>query len=94
MPRAPLVPAFGPGAPVSLRGFGVKAPARYVLRLRTKVPAANSQVMRRSHTACHAAALAWILNRKLKFDPAKEEFVGDDEANGLRHRPARAPWAV
>jgi predicted dehydrogenase len=59
-----------------------------------KKPAANSQVMRRSHTACHAAALAWILKRKLTFDPVKEEFVGDDEANGLRSRPARAPWAV
>lgn len=57
-------------------------------------PAANSQVMRRSHTACHAAALAWILKRKLKFDPVKEEFIGDDEANGLRARPARAPWAA
>lgn len=57
-------------------------------------PAANSTIMRRSHTACHAAALSWILNRKLKFDPAKEEFVGDDEANGLRTRAARAPWAV
>ncbi len=59
-----------------------------------KPPAANSQVMRRSHTACHAAALAWILKRKLKFDPVKEEFLGDDEANGLRARAARAPWAV
>jgi predicted dehydrogenase len=57
-------------------------------------PAANSQVMRHSHVACHAAALSWILNRKLKFDPAKEEFVGDDEANGLRSRAARAPWIV
>jgi predicted dehydrogenase len=57
-------------------------------------PAANSQVMRHSHIACHAAALSWLLKRKLKFDPAKEEFIGDDEANGLRSRPARAPWAV
>jgi predicted dehydrogenase len=57
-------------------------------------PAASSQVMRRSHTACHAAALAWILNRKLNFDPLKEEFIGDDEANGLRSRPARATWAL
>ncbi len=47
-------------------------------------PAANSQVMRRSHIACHAAALAWLLGRKLQLDPVKEEFVGDDEANGLR----------
>jgi len=57
-------------------------------------PVANSSVMRRSHTACHAAALAWILKRKLKFDPNKEEFTGDDEANSLRTRAARAAWAV
>ena len=56
--------------------------------------AANSQVMRHSHIACHAAALAWILNRKLTFDPAKENFVNDDEANGLCTRPARKPWAL
>src|SRR5436305_4862349 len=37
-------------------------------------PAANSQVMRHSHIACQAAALSWLLNRKLRFDPAKEEF--------------------
>jgi predicted dehydrogenase len=52
-------------------------------------PAANSGVMRHSHIACHAAALSWVLGRKLKIDPAKEEFVGDDEANGLRSLPSR-----
>jgi hypothetical protein len=51
--------------------------------------AANAQVMRRSHIACHAASLSWILQRPLKFDPVKEEFVNDDEANRLRSRPAR-----
>lgn len=54
-----------------------------------KAPAANSQVMRRSHIACHAAALSWLLNRKLRLDPQKEEFIGDDEANGLRALPSR-----
>ena len=54
-----------------------------------KSPAANSQVMRRSHIACHAAALAWLLNRKLRLDPVKEEFIGDDEANSLRALPSR-----
>lgn len=54
------------------------------------LPAANAQVMRRSHIACHAAALSWILQRPLKLDPAKEEFVNDDEANRLRSRAARA----
>lgn len=61
-------------------------------------PVANAEVMRRSHTVCHAAAIAWILNRKLSFDPVKEVFVNptgglDEEANSLRSRPARNPFA-
>ena len=52
-------------------------------------PAADSRVMRHSHIACHAAALSWLLNRKLRLDPVKEEFIGDDEANGLRALPSR-----
>jgi len=52
-------------------------------------PAANSQVMRRAHIACHAAALSWLLRRRLRFDPAREEFLDDAEANGLRALPAR-----
>jgi predicted dehydrogenase len=52
-------------------------------------PAANSHVMRHSHIACHAAALAWLLKRKLRLDPVKEEFIADDEANGLRSLPSR-----
>ena len=56
--------------------------------------AANSEVMRRSHVACHAAALSWILSRKLRIDPQTETFIGDPEANSLRSRPARDPWVV
>ena len=52
----------------------------------------NPTVMRRSHIACHAAALSWILKRKLTIDPESEEFAGDDEANRLRRRPQR-DWA-
>lgn len=51
--------------------------------------AANADVMRRSHIACHAAAISWILGRKLTIDPVKEEFVNDAEANRLRSRPSR-----
>ena len=53
---------------------------------------ANPDVMRNSHIACHAAAMAWILKRKLTFDPANHEFAEDDEANGMRSRTARA-WS-
>jgi len=54
--------------------------------------ACNADVMRKSHLACHAAAIAWQLGRKVTFDPAKEAFVGDTEANRMRTRAKRAPW--
>ncbi len=54
--------------------------------------AANAGVMRHSHIACHAAAIAWQLGRKLTFDPATEAFIRDDEANRMRTRAKRAPW--
>ena len=56
------------------------------------LPACNGRVMRYSHIACHAAAIAWLLGRKVTFDPAKQEFAGDDEANRMRSRAMREPW--
>ena len=80
-----------PEASKRVSGLDVSAHARNFFDcIRTRsATAANADVMRRSHIACHAAALAWILQRKLTIDPAKEEFVGDPEANLLRSRPAR-----
>ena len=64
-----------------------------------KPTAANPEVMRRAHVACHAAAIAWILKRKLRFDPKTETFLNadgqpDQEANGLKSRPERDCFAV
>jgi predicted dehydrogenase len=53
----------------------------------------NQDVMRRSHIACFAAQLSWQLGRRLTLDPVKEEFVNDEEANRMRRRAAREPWA-
>jgi predicted dehydrogenase len=36
--------------------------------------------------------LAFILNRTLRWDPAKQEVVGDDEARRLMNRPQRFPY--
>ena len=55
-------------------------------------PVCNSHSTRYSHLACHAAALSWMLKRKLRFDAVKEEFIGDDEANRMRTRTLREPW--
>lgn len=84
-----------PEATKRVRGLDVSAHARNFfdcIRSRGKT-AANEDVMRRSHIASHAAAIAWILQRKLRFDPIKEEFVNDPDANALRSRPAR-DWAA
>ncbi|HEX4144123.1 MAG TPA: Gfo/Idh/MocA family oxidoreductase [Pirellulales bacterium] len=80
-----------PEATKRVKGLDVTAHARNFFDcIRTRsAPVANADVMRRSHIACHAAAIAWILNRKLKFDPVKEEFIGDADANRLRSRPSR-----
>jgi hypothetical protein len=29
-----------------------------------------------------------------RWDPVKEAFIGDDEANRLLDRPKRAPWTL
>lgn len=80
-----------PQATKRVRGLDVSAHARDFfdcVRHRGK-PVANSEVMRRSHIACHAAAISWILNRKLRIDPATEQFIDDPEANRLASRPSR-----
>ena len=74
-----------------VRGLDVNTHARNFfdcIRSRGRTNA-NEEVMRRSHIACHAAAAAWILNRKLRIDPQTEEFMDDDAANLLRSRAAR-----
>jgi hypothetical protein len=34
------------------------------------------------------------LGRKLKWDPTRDCFVGDNEANQMLSRPARSPWTI
>jgi predicted dehydrogenase len=58
------------------------------------LPAAHAKVMKQTHVACHAAAIAWQLGRTLRFDPTKEEFVGDAAANRMRSRALREPWTI
>ena len=81
--------------PKKVRGLDVKAHARdFFDAVKSRgTTVANARVMRNSHITCHTAAISWMLNRKLTIDPAKEEFTGDAEANGLRARAAR-DWAV
>ncbi len=54
-----------------------------------KRPNADVEIAHRSSTVCHLANIARELGRRLRWNPKKEKFVGDDEANALRSRPRR-----
>ena len=57
-------------------------------------PRANAEVACQTHITCHAANVAAFLNRKVKYDPKKNEFIGDDQANRLRSEALRGPWRI
>ena len=59
-----------------------------------RLTVANPVVMHRSMTTVHAANICMWLKRDMKYDPVKEEFVGDAEANRLRSRAMREPWII
>jgi hypothetical protein len=51
------------------------------------------EIGHRVSTVCHLGNIAVKLGRKLKWDPEKEQFIGDDSANEMRQiRPMRKPW--
>ena len=54
--------------------------------------AAPVEIGHRSATVCHLGNIAMMLKRKLKWDPEKERFVGDEEANRMLGKPMRGPW--
>ena len=48
----------------------------------------------RSATIVNMAVCALRLNRTLRFDPEKLQFIGDDAANALIDQPMRSPWRL
>lgn len=50
------------------------------------------EVAHRSCSACLLIHIAMKLNRKLYWDPSRERFRNDDEANSMLSRPQRYPY--
>jgi len=57
-------------------------------------PVANVEVGHRSATICHLGNIAMLTGRKIKWDPDKEQIVGDAEASRWLDRPKREPWRI
>ena len=55
-------------------------------------PVADIEQGHISTASCILANLSMQLGRSLTWDAAKQQVVGDDEANKLLTRPYRAPW--
>jgi predicted dehydrogenase len=56
--------------------------------------ALNEENGYRSCTIINIGLAALRLNRSLKFDPVKQEFIDDEGANRLIFPPLRAPWTI
>jgi predicted dehydrogenase len=57
-------------------------------------PKGNAQAACNAHIACHAANIALLLDRQVKFDNATNTFIDDDAANRLRSEALREPWRL
>jgi predicted dehydrogenase len=57
-------------------------------------PICDVEIGCRSVTVCHLGNIAYWTGRCIKWDPAKEETLRDEEAGRWLDRPMRAPWSL
>jgi len=55
---------------------------------------APAEIGHRSATVCHLGNIAMLLRRRLRWDPGRERFVNDPEADRMIARAMRAPWRL
>jgi predicted dehydrogenase len=55
-------------------------------------PICEAEIGHRSVSVCHLGVIALRLGRKLSWDPEKESFIGDKEADRYLVREMRKPW--
>jgi myo-inositol 2-dehydrogenase / D-chiro-inositol 1-dehydrogenase len=59
-----------------------------------KAPYYSPEDIHRLSTAMHIGNISMRLGKKLRWDPVKEEFPGEDAANAMRSKPMREPWTL
>jgi predicted dehydrogenase len=91
--------AFGKNdEPVPVEGNRVRGEAHlqdFVDAVKTgRKPNADIEEGHYSALLCHLGNISHRVGRRLKFDPAKETFIGDAEANRLLSREYRKPFGL
>jgi predicted dehydrogenase len=59
-----------------------------------KQPCSPVEIEHRTISACHLTNLSLRLKRKLRWDPATQEILDDQEANAMQKREQREPYLV
>jgi predicted dehydrogenase len=59
-----------------------------------KKPGGHAEAAHRTATLLHLANIAIRTGRRIRYDPDREEILGDEQANRLVCQPMRAPWRL
>ena len=59
-----------------------------------KRPVADVEIGHRSVSVCHLVNITRAAGRPLRWDPAAERFIGDEQANEYLERPRRAGFEL
>jgi hypothetical protein len=57
-------------------------------------PSSDEEIGHRSAALGHLTNIAFWTGQSLKWDPAREEFIGNEHANRLRNRATRPSWGI
>jgi len=52
------------------------------------------EIGQRCFTIAHIGNISMLLGRKLRWDPDKEQFINDEQANRMLSRSMRSPWRL
>jgi len=68
-------------------------PRTFVEAVKTRQESAGHvEAAHRAVTIAHLSNISIRMGRKIRYDPVKEEIVGDEAANRLVYQPMREPW--
>jgi predicted dehydrogenase len=93
--RQPKLEDFSPADQAKIKAMPDPEPLRnFAQAVKSRKCSGGSmpEAALRTVTVIHLANLAIRLGRKLRFDPATEQIVGDPEANRMINQPMRAPF--